>query len=78
VRDPQHGRVRQEATSHGQDVPPAFLPWTVSQEAERRGAVVLPLLPRVIYDVLIVHRDQPLTAAAQAFVTTALASRAPS
>jgi DNA-binding transcriptional LysR family regulator len=54
----------------------AFLPWTVSREAERRGAVVLPLLPRVTYDLLIVHRDQPLTAAAQAFVTTALASRA--
>jgi DNA-binding transcriptional LysR family regulator len=54
----------------------AFLPWTVSREAERRGAVVLPLLPRVTYDLLIVHRDQPLTAAAEAFVTTALASRA--
>jgi LysR family carnitine catabolism transcriptional activator len=50
----------------------AFLPWTVSQEAKSRGAVVLPLLPRVTYDLLIVHRDQPLTAAAQAFVATAL------
>jgi DNA-binding transcriptional LysR family regulator len=54
----------------------AFLPWTVSREAERRGAVVLSLLPRVTYDLLIVHRDQPLTAAAEAFVQTALASRA--
>jgi DNA-binding transcriptional LysR family regulator len=53
----------------------AFLPWTVSREAERRGAVVLHLLPRVTYDVLIVHRPQPLTAAARAFVATALASR---
>lgn len=53
----------------------AFLPWTVSREAERRGAVVLSLLPRVTYDLLIVHRDQPLTVAAQAFLTTALASR---
>ncbi|MEY9966171.1 DNA-binding transcriptional LysR family regulator [Streptacidiphilus sp. MAP12-16] len=52
----------------------AFLPWTVSREAESRGAVVLPLLPRVAYDLLIVHRDQPLTAAAEAFVATALGS----
>jgi DNA-binding transcriptional LysR family regulator len=55
----------------------AFLPWTVSREAERRGAVVLSLLPAVTYELLIVHRDQPLTAAAQAFVTTALESREP-
>jgi DNA-binding transcriptional LysR family regulator len=50
----------------------AFLPWTVSREAVRRGAVVLSLLPRVTYDLLIIHRDQPLTPAAQAFVATAL------
>lgn len=54
----------------------AFLPWTVSREAARRGAVVLPLLPQVTYDLLIVHRDQPLTVAAEAFVATALDSRA--
>jgi DNA-binding transcriptional LysR family regulator len=53
----------------------AFLPWTVSREAERRGAVVLSLLPAVTYDLLIVHRDQPLTTAAQAFVATALGLR---
>lgn len=54
----------------------AFLPWTVSREAERRGAVVLSLVPAVTYDLLVVHRDQPLTAAAQAFVTTALTLQA--
>lgn len=55
----------------------ALLPRAVALEAQRRGAVMLPLRPAVSYDVCLVHRDQPLTAAAEAFVATALASARP-
>jgi DNA-binding transcriptional LysR family regulator len=50
----------------------AFLTKAVAAEAERRGAVVLSLLPEFSYDVVLAHRDRPLTSAAQAFVATAL------
>lgn len=55
----------------------AFLPRAVAHGAQQRGAVVLPLRPAVSYDVCLVHRDQPLTAAAEAFVATALSHAAP-
>jgi LysR family carnitine catabolism transcriptional activator len=50
----------------------AFLTRAVAAEAGRRGAVVVPLRPACRYDVLLVHRDQPLTSAARAFLACAL------
>jgi len=51
----------------------AFLPKFVATEAARLGAVVAPLRPRYRYDVVLAHRDRPLTAAGQAFLACALA-----
>jgi LysR family transcriptional regulator, carnitine catabolism transcriptional activator len=50
----------------------AFLTRAVAAEAGRRGAVVVPLRPARRYDVLLAHRDRPLTSAAQAFLACAL------
>jgi DNA-binding transcriptional LysR family regulator len=50
----------------------AFLTKAIAAEAGRRGAVIVPLRPARRYDVLLVHRDHPLTSAAQAFLACAL------
>lgn len=50
----------------------AFLPTPIAAEAGRRGAVVAPLRPRYRYEVVLAHRDRPLTAAGQAFLACAL------
>lgn len=50
----------------------ALLTKAAAQDAARRGAIVKPLRPAYRYDVTLVHRDQPLTAAAQAFLACAL------
>jgi DNA-binding transcriptional LysR family regulator len=51
----------------------AFLTKAVAAEAGRHGAAVMSLRPACRYDVLLVHRDHPLTSAAQAFLACALA-----
>ncbi|MQA12021.1 MAG: LysR family transcriptional regulator [Pseudonocardiaceae bacterium] len=49
-----------------------LLPTSFAREAERRGLAVLSLSPRIAMTITLVHRDEPLTPAAEEFVTTAV------
>ncbi len=50
----------------------AFVTSSVAREAQKRGAIVTALEPRISYDVYLIHRSRPLTRAAAAFVTHAV------
>lgn len=53
----------------------ALLPATLAADARRRGALVHSPNPPISRDIGLVHRDQPLSAAAQIFLNEALEHR---